>query len=54
MTTPTVPQDVYKRHEREWEMLREALAKSQSDSIETGQAETISDPYRWPPVQIRQ
>ncbi|MCX8280579.1 hypothetical protein OSJ77_10285 [Phyllobacterium sp. 0TCS1.6C] len=25
MTTPTVPQDVYLRHEREWQMLRQAL-----------------------------
>jgi hypothetical protein len=32
MTTPTVPQDVYLRHEREWQMLRQAIANSQSET----------------------
>ena len=54
MTTPTVPQDVYQRHEREWQMLREAIAKSQSDKTDKKQAENVSDPYRWPPVQMHQ
>ncbi|MHC1549640.1 hypothetical protein [Phyllobacterium sp. K27] len=27
MTTPTVPQDIYLRHEREWQMLRQAIAE---------------------------
>ena len=34
MTTQTVPQDVYQRHEREWQMLREAIAKSQKKTNE--------------------
>ncbi|MEK1886575.1 MAG: hypothetical protein AAAB35_03125 [Phyllobacterium sp.] len=55
MTTPTVPQDVYQRHEREWQMLREAIAKSQQpDKAETKPAENITDSYRWPPIQMHQ
>ena len=34
MTIQTVPQDVYQRHEREWQMLREAIAKSQKKTDE--------------------
>lgn len=34
MTTPTVPQDVYLRHEREWQMLREAIANSKPSDDE--------------------
>jgi hypothetical protein len=34
MTIQTVPQDVYRRHEREWQMLREAIAKSQKKTDE--------------------
>ena len=34
MTIQTVPQDVYQRHEREWQMLREAIAKSQKKTGE--------------------
>ncbi|MGH6861196.1 MAG: hypothetical protein ACRECY_13120 [Phyllobacterium sp.] len=29
MTTPTVPQDIYLRHEREWQLLRQAIANSE-------------------------
>jgi len=54
MTTPTVPQDVYQRHEREWQMLREAIAKSQPSDKGENPAEAVSDPYRWPPIQMRQ
>lgn len=32
MTIKTVPQEVYQRHEREWQLLREALAKNTSAS----------------------
>ncbi|MGN8021868.1 hypothetical protein ACTJJ7_14285 [Phyllobacterium sp. 22229] len=32
MTIKTVPQEVYQRHEREWQVLREALAKNKSAS----------------------
>ncbi|MBA8880808.1 hypothetical protein [Phyllobacterium myrsinacearum] len=32
MTIKTVPQEVYQRHEREWQLLREALAKNKSAS----------------------
>jgi len=32
MTIQTVPQDVYQRHEREWQMLRAAIAKSQKNT----------------------
>ena len=35
MTIQTVPQDVYQRHEREWQMLREAIAKSQKKTDES-------------------
>ncbi|WP_457302572.1 hypothetical protein [Phyllobacterium sp. P5_D12] len=34
MTIQTVPQDIYQRHEREWQMLREAIAKSQKKTDE--------------------
>jgi hypothetical protein len=34
MPTPTVPQDVYQRHEREWQVLREAIAKNQKSENE--------------------
>lgn len=34
MTTPTVPQEVYLRHEREWQMLREAIADSKPSDAE--------------------
>jgi hypothetical protein len=34
MTTPTVPQDVYLRHEREWQMLRQAIANSKPSGDE--------------------
>ncbi|CAN7538605.1 hypothetical protein LJR231_003877 [Phyllobacterium sp. LjRoot231] len=34
MTIQIVPQDVYQRHEREWQMLREAIAKSQKKADE--------------------
>lgn len=34
MPTPTVPQDVYRRHEREWQVLREAIAKNQKSENE--------------------
>ncbi|SFI51142.1 hypothetical protein SAMN04515648_0239 [Phyllobacterium sp. CL33Tsu] len=58
MTTPTVPQDVYQRHEREWQMLREAIAKSQelSEKAEKKPAEikAVADTYRWPPIQMHQ
>jgi hypothetical protein len=30
MTIKTVPPEVYQRHEREWQLLREALAKNKS------------------------
>ncbi|QND53190.1 hypothetical protein HB779_15760 [Phyllobacterium sp. 628] len=32
MTIKTVPQEVYQRHEREWQLLREALAKNKTAS----------------------
>lgn len=38
MTIQTVPQDVYQRHEREWQMLREAIAKSQKKTDEPAYA----------------
>ncbi|MBB3238193.1 hypothetical protein [Phyllobacterium endophyticum] len=44
MTIQTVPQDVYQRHEREWQMLREAIAKAKKQADKP--AFTIpSDPY---------
>jgi hypothetical protein len=44
MPTPTVPQDVYQRHEREWQVLREAIAKSQkSDKDEKKKIEIAED-----------
>ncbi|WP_155810794.1 hypothetical protein [Phyllobacterium sp. UNC302MFCol5.2] len=58
MTTPTVPQDVYQRHEREWQMLREAIAKSQELPEKAvkkpAEIKTVADTYRWPPIQMHQ
>lgn len=30
MTEPTVPPEIYHRHEREWELMREALGKRET------------------------
>ncbi len=46
MPTPTVPQDVYQRHEREWQVLREAIAKTEkSDKDE--QTKIPQDRPQW-------
>jgi hypothetical protein len=42
MTTPTVPQDVYQRHEREWQMLREAIAKTRKSDKDDKNALPVS------------
>ncbi len=48
MPTPTVPQDVYQRHEREWQVLREAIAKTQkSDKEERTKSKIPQDRPQW-------
>ncbi|PSH70505.1 hypothetical protein CU102_00090 [Phyllobacterium brassicacearum] len=48
MPTPTVPQDVYQRHEREWQVLREAIAKTQkSDKEAKKKIEIPQDRPQW-------
>jgi hypothetical protein len=47
MTTPTVPQDVYQRHEREWQVLREAIAKHQKSATAEKKIERADDRPQW-------
>ncbi len=55
MPTPTVPQEVYQRHEREWQMLREAIAKSQQmDKGVKDDPEIAEDRNGWPSKDMHQ
>lgn len=47
MTTPTVPQDIYQRHEREWQVLREAIAKQQNSATTGKKTESANDRPQW-------
>ncbi|UXN63533.1 hypothetical protein N8E89_13215 [Phyllobacterium sp. A18/5-2] len=47
MTTPTVPQDVYQRHEREWQVLREAIAKQQNSATTGKKTDSANDRPQW-------
>ncbi|MEJ1118503.1 hypothetical protein V9K92_08480 [Phyllobacterium sp. CCNWLW109] len=50
MTTPTVPQDIYLRHEREWQMLRQAIAEKKPSVEEKQQMENLA-PRRKVPLK---
>jgi hypothetical protein len=47
MTIQTVPQDVYQRHEREWQMLREAIAKNQKSDKDEKKIESAENRPQW-------
>lgn len=47
MPTPTVPQDVYQRHEREWQILREALANAQKSDQDEKKLQRAEDRPQW-------
>ncbi|MBZ9655028.1 hypothetical protein [Phyllobacterium lublinensis] len=47
MPTPTVPQDVYQRHEREWQILREAIAKTEQSDKDENKRQRPEDRPQW-------
>ncbi|WP_157929529.1 hypothetical protein [Phyllobacterium zundukense] len=47
MPAPTVPQDVYQRHEREWQLLREAIAKNQKAGDEQHKFPVPQEEPQW-------
>ncbi|EJM98895.1 hypothetical protein [Phyllobacterium sp. YR531] len=54
MTTPTVPQDIYLRHEREWQMLRQAIAEKKPANDEKQAMENLAPRRKTPLTEQHQ